>query len=582
MPGAKVLEQPTPLYSLLGGNTAIVVASDAPAAIIRAANVLKARLGSLVQICDGTADDVQIQAAIDAVSGTKWETVKLIGSFSISTALALESYLILDMTGAKLTAAANVHVMSAASTKNHIIIRGGIIDGAKGSGYTKYGIDLTGTTSETAYYVWVDGVEIQNCGDFGFSGTLATYVWLTNVKSHDNTNRGIFFNGGGHIWVTDCSTYSNGSVLGYGTYFGSNLGAGKSPHDVHVTNLNSYSNGGVGLQFSDNDDSLTPYNFEVNGGNFYSNTYGIYVQYSNNITINGVRSYSNSNDGINLMSCEAAVISGCEIHSNTGHGIIMAPSGAQDSIHIAVTGNVIHDNTGSGIVIDGTTYSTFSHNVIYGHNTSDYGINEWRNGDYNTYIGNALYDNTVNLYHTGTHDIVRDNIGYTENAGTANTGVTAYEASDGNAFTTTLTVSQADALTLADNIAKATGYKLYDFPAGAIVVERAYMSLEINAASTEIKTDQPDGGLGTALAAGAVATLDLAGAGAENVLTGQTFNDCNGTAEVKTIADQVLVIESGDSHSLYFNVADLWANDTGGDLTADIEGTVTIVWKFMA
>jgi len=31
-------------------------------------------------VCDGMADDVEIQAAIDACSGTRWGTVKLIGS----------------------------------------------------------------------------------------------------------------------------------------------------------------------------------------------------------------------------------------------------------------------------------------------------------------------------------------------------------------------------------------------------------------------------------------------------------------------------------------------------------------------
>lgn len=168
---------------------------------------------------------------------------------------------------------------------------------------------------------------------------------------------------------------------------------------------------------------------------------------------------------------------------------------------------------------------------------------------------------------------------------TLNTGVSAEELGDSRNHVTILTVSQTDALTLADNASKATGYKLCDFPSGAIVVERSYMSMAISAASTEIQGDTPDGGLGMDQATGAYDTLSACdigeGLNTENILTGQTFNDCNGTTEVKTIADQVLVIESGDSHSLYFNVADAWADDTGGDLTADIAGTVVIVWRFM-
>lgn len=42
-----------------------VVASDAPAAMLAYATILQAA-GAPVWVCDGTADEVQIQAAIDA------------------------------------------------------------------------------------------------------------------------------------------------------------------------------------------------------------------------------------------------------------------------------------------------------------------------------------------------------------------------------------------------------------------------------------------------------------------------------------------------------------------------------------
>lgn len=170
----------------------------------------------------------------------------------------------------------------------------------------------------------------------------------------------------------------------------------------------------------------------------------------------------------------------------------------------------------------------------------------------------------------------------TDNVGAANTGVTAVEYGDGHTHITVLTVSQVDALTLGDDAALSDGYLLYTLPAGAVIVERAYMSMAVTAASAQQTGDTPDVGIGTTIGSGIQATLDLVAAAAENIITGQTAGDCNGTATVKTIADQELVIETGGDHTVYFNVADTWGNDSGGDLTANIAGTVVLVWRFMA
>lgn len=160
--------------------------------------------------------------------------------------------------------------------------------------------------------------------------------------------------------------------------------------------------------------------------------------------------------------------------------------------------------------------------------------------------------------------------------GTPNTGVTAVTYGDGRNFTTVLTVSVTDAITVADNAALAVGYKVFDFPTGAIVVSSAYMSMAVTLA--EDTTATADVGIGTTIGSGANAVLSGVGAGAENIITGQTAADCNGTATVKTIVNQILAIETGDSHSVYFNVADTWADTAGADLTGDIAGTITLNW----
>lgn len=171
----------------------------------------------------------------------------------------------------------------------------------------------------------------------------------------------------------------------------------------------------------------------------------------------------------------------------------------------------------------------------------------------------------------------------TANVGTANTGVTAVEYGDGVDHTTVLTVSVTDAVDIADNAALADGYLLYTFPAGLIVVEQAYMTMALSVASTEAQADTPDVGLGTVIASGAVATLDGTGT-FEDLLTGQTAADSNGTATValaNPTAGVPFLIPAASAHTVHFNIADTWADDTGGDLTGDIAGTVVLKWKFL-
>jgi|GEM_PF-537610 len=164
------------------------------------------------------------------------------------------------------------------------------------------------------------------------------------------------------------------------------------------------------------------------------------------------------------------------------------------------------------------------------------------------------------------------------NVGSVNTGTTAVEYGDGHNHTTVLTINTT-LPAIAGGANLAVGKLLYTLPAGAVVIRSAYMSLAITKSGSAIAANTPDAGLGTVIGSGAVATLDGTGT-FENILTGQTFADCNGTAKVKTVADQVLVIEAASVHTIHFNAAANWA--AGGDAAAVLTGTVVINWNFMA
>lgn len=99
-------------------------------------------------------------------------------------------------------------------------------------------------------------------------------------------------------------------------------------------------------------------------------------------------------------------------------------------------------------------------------------------------------------------------------------------------------------------------------------------SIDVSIKQTEgnIDSDTPDLGLGTTIASGAVAVLSGTAA-FENVMTGQTMDDCDGTAETTAVATELLIQASGDK-TVYLNVADGWA--ASGDAGALLHGEVVV------
>ena len=99
----------------------------------------------------------------------------------------------------------------------------------------------------------------------------------------------------------------------------------------------------------------------------------------------------------------------------------------------------------------------------------------------------------------------------------------------------------------------------------------------------EQQGDTPKVGIGTTQGSTSVANLTNP-ATLMDLITEQDGIG-NGTEEVMALGPTAaipFVILSGAAHTVYYNVADTWANDTSGDLTADIAGTLTLHWTFLA
>ena len=166
-----------------------------------------------------------------------------------------------------------------------------------------------------------------------------------------------------------------------------------------------------------------------------------------------------------------------------------------------------------------------------------------------------------------------------KNVGTANTTY-ASVAEDGDNIFHRTTLSLTGALpAIAGGADLGVGRLIYTFPAGVVRVISAYFNgVAITQSEGNITADTPDVGLGTTIASGAVAVLSGTAA-FENILTGQTFDDCDGTGELAG-ASSTLIIDAADDHTVYLNVADGWA--ASGDAAATISGDVVITWEFLA
>lgn len=175
------------------------------------------------------------------------------------------------------------------------------------------------------------------------------------------------------------------------------------------------------------------------------------------------------------------------------------------------------------------------------------------------------------LKNNGASDVPQG--GTTQGVGTAAAGLTATEKGSDNHHITSLAVDTV-LPAIAGGADLAVGVLAYTFPAGVIRVSTASIALAITQTDENITADTPDVGLGTVIASGAVATLDGTAA-FENIMTGQTFDDCDGTVETKTLVSD-FIIEAADPHTVYINVADGWAAD--GDAAAEITGTVILDW----
>lgn len=125
----------------------------------------------------------------------------------------------------------------------------------------------------------------------------------------------------------------------------------------------------------------------------------------------------------------------------------------------------------------------------------------------------------------------------------------------------------------------AVGKKIYTFPHANIrILTAAFVDVAIQQTEGNITADTPDVGLGTTIASGAVSVLGGTAA-FENILTGQTFADCDGTEKTAIAGSNLALVKGESAVDVFFNVADGWA--ASGDAGALVTGKVVITWEYI-
>jgi hypothetical protein len=326
---------------------AVVFASNAPAMDRFMAAAMRNVYGARVQVCDGTADQVEIQAAVDGLSAgrTARETVRIVGGdFTIAAPVVAADYTRLDCTGSRLTLANNADCVMLDFTDTYDCeITGAKLKGNKANCSAGTGMDISDCEImriNNAYVLEFDdyGIKMNNA-----TGDTQSQLWITNSNVSECGSWGIYLYGNGtpqwssDFWITDCKVTTNyGGIYLYKMQYG------------HVLNCNvTDSSTSSGLYIRDSG-STTVHGGVYRGSN---GTYGgIWVANSQKIVVDGVFFEANVTAGGDEREIHVdgtsydVTITGCNFDPDTtATGYVKAIYIATGAKRVSIVGNEVAD-----------------------------------------------------------------------------------------------------------------------------------------------------------------------------------------------------------------------------------------------
>jgi len=331
--------------------TAHVFSADCPDAVLYNANQAKYHLGELVQICDGTADDIQIQAAIDALSlfndshaapSGGGRVVLSEGRFWISAPIdIIGGHITIEGQGKSTNlyataVIANIFNSSHATPVYGIQIRDMYMTGS--------GVAVNGILVDGMYDALIDNVEIISMTGSGIYGDgavkLLEMVKVNECRCRANQGYGIYLSNSGMHVLTNNAILQNGiagilllqgdtcQVIGNST--DSNIGNGYSL--TIVTNLTFVGN--------------NSYNDCVSAGAGAIEIYGAFNQglIGNNHILNSNRSGMRF-QGLVGGNVTGLVVTGNIITDTDAAYYAILADGAGSIIDSIIANNDVSDNT---------------------------------------------------------------------------------------------------------------------------------------------------------------------------------------------------------------------------------------------
>ena len=372
-------------------------------------------------LCDGTDDQVEINAAIQALPSGGGEIVILDGTYNITATIAM------DKDNVKLSGNGNATVLrrmwdsstgegviTITATNGGCCVENIFIDGNNSvySSSSNYGIYLYSSSNNNT----ITGNTCNNNNN-GIGLSSSSNNTITGNTCNNNNNSGIYLYSSSNNNTITGNTCNNNN--NYGIYLPS------SNNNTITGNTCNNNYNGIELYSSSNNNTIT--------GNTCNNNYnGIELYSSNNNTITG-NTCNNNYNGIELSSSSNNNTITGNTCNNNNNGIELSSSSNNNTI----TGNTCNNNNNSGIYLYSSNNNTITGNTC---NNNYNGIELYSSSNNNTITGNTCIrgegtssDYTSSQYTirlngaTNNYNLISSNNimgkNYTSGGGTGNTFV---------------------------------------------------------------------------------------------------------------------------------------------------------------
>ena len=271
-------------------------------------------------VCDGTADQEEINAAINALPTFGGRVLLLEGTYNISAPITiLKNNVTLEGQGAGtklfLVNGSNCSVIKVGNGSTALEgfrIANLKIDGNKGNQTSSsYGIYFYGDEEYLITKSIIENCIVENCLHYGIYLLYSDYNIIRGNQANSNGYAGIHFENASNNTITGNQANSNGNA---GIY------VGYSYNDI-ITGNQANSNGNAGIYVSVGVDNII-----IGNQAFLNGYYGIYLTTASHNTINDNQAKLNGLDGIYLNSSNNNTIIGNKCKENYNYGLNISDS----------------------------------------------------------------------------------------------------------------------------------------------------------------------------------------------------------------------------------------------------------------